>query len=138
MDCKCGIPMAPFEGETITVEDGKSLNGISGWRCPACGDVTFGHDSARAIFHLDPDAERARRSAEFTERYIRIMVGLASRPDKTRALPDDLVAVINTAAAGNLAEADTLFRSYLDSISADTLSEVVPLRSGHRRDETIT
>lgn len=48
--CEAGKGMTRLEGETFTIEHAgmiATMEGQSGWRCEACGEVEFDADSAR-------------------------------------------------------------------------------------------
>jgi len=48
--CEAGAEMVPFEGETHRVDyRGRSVDvdGLSGFRCPACGEIEFDAASAQ-------------------------------------------------------------------------------------------
>jgi HTH-type transcriptional regulator/antitoxin MqsA len=73
--------MMRFEGESFTVEHAglkSRIEGLSGWRCTACGEVEFEAESARR-YAAAGDAlvlrERARQSKEI--RRIRHKLGLS-------------------------------------------------------------
>src|SRR5437899_2126837 len=50
LNCEARKEMTRFEDETFTIEHAGitvSVEGLSGWRCGACGEVEFDADSAR-------------------------------------------------------------------------------------------
>ena len=50
INCESRKAMTRFENKTSTIEHGGSrieVEGLSGWRCGACGEVEFDADSAR-------------------------------------------------------------------------------------------
>jgi HTH-type transcriptional regulator/antitoxin MqsA len=50
LNCEAGKGMARFKGEAFTVRHAgmtATVEGLSGWRCGACGEVEFDADSAR-------------------------------------------------------------------------------------------
>ncbi|MBZ5628396.1 MAG: type II toxin-antitoxin system MqsA family antitoxin [Acidobacteriia bacterium] len=79
----CGRPkgMTRFEDETFTIDHAAMtvvVEGLSGWRCDACGEVEFDADSARRYAAAGDDLvlrERARQSKEI--RRIRRKLGLS-------------------------------------------------------------
>ena len=80
-DCDTSKPMARFEGEDFQIEHAglsATVEGLSGWRCEACGEIEFDPDSARR-YAAAGDAlvlqERARQSKEI--RRIRRKLGLS-------------------------------------------------------------
>ena len=81
LNCEDRKGLARFEGETFTVEyAGRKVmvQGLSGWRCLACGEVEFDSESARR-YATAGDAlvlrERQRQSKEI--RRIRRKLGLS-------------------------------------------------------------
>jgi len=75
LNCEARKGMIRFEGETFTIEHAgmtATVEGLSGWRCGACGDVEFDADSARRYAAAGDElvlADRARQSKEI-RRYI--------------------------------------------------------------------
>jgi len=73
--------MSRFEGETFTIRHAgmtAKLDGLSGWRCGACGEVEFDADSARRYAAAGDELvlrERQRQSKEI--RRIRRKLGLS-------------------------------------------------------------
>lgn len=52
--CEAGAEMVPFEGETHRVDycgQSVDVDGLSGFRCPACGEIEF--DAASAERYAD-------------------------------------------------------------------------------------
>ena len=50
LNCEARKGMMRFENETFTIEHAgitATVEGLSGWRCGACGEVEFDSDSAR-------------------------------------------------------------------------------------------
>ena len=50
LNCDARKGMTRFEGEAFTIEhagETTTVDGLSGWRCEACGEVEFDADSAR-------------------------------------------------------------------------------------------
>jgi HTH-type transcriptional regulator/antitoxin MqsA len=50
LNCETRKGMTRFEDETFTIEHAgmaTAVEGLSGWRCGACGEVEFDADSAR-------------------------------------------------------------------------------------------
>jgi len=50
INCESRKEMTRFENKTLTIVHGGSrieVEGLSGWRCGACGEVEFDADSAR-------------------------------------------------------------------------------------------
>ena len=81
LNCETRKGMARFEGETFTIEHAgmtATVEGLSGWRCGACGEVEFDADSARRYAAAGDElvlADRARQSKEI--RRIRRKLGLS-------------------------------------------------------------
>ena len=80
-NCEDRKGLTRFDGETFTVEHAGrkvKVEGLSGWRCGACGEVEFDAESARR-YAAAGDAlvlrERARQSKEI--RRIRRKLGLS-------------------------------------------------------------
>lgn len=79
--CGSDKAMTRFEGEAFTVDHAgatKTVRGLSGWRCGACGEVEFDAASARryaAAGDMLVWRERARQSKEI--RRIRRKLGLS-------------------------------------------------------------
>jgi HTH-type transcriptional regulator / antitoxin MqsA len=78
--CESRKGMTRFEDETFTVEHAgmtTKVEGLSGWRCDACGEVEFDAESARR-YAAAGDAlvlrDRERQSKEI--RRIRLKLGL--------------------------------------------------------------
>jgi len=80
LNCSARKQMTRFEGETLTIEHAgltKAVEGLSGWRCSACGEVEFDADSARRYAAAGDELvlrDRARQSKEI--RRIRRKLGL--------------------------------------------------------------
>jgi len=81
LNCESRKDLPRFDGETFTVEHAGrkvKVEGLSGWRCGACGEVEFDAESARR-YAAAGDAlvlrERARQSKEI--RRIRRKLGLS-------------------------------------------------------------
>lgn len=79
--CENRKGMARFKGETFSIEHGgltRKVEGLSGWRCAACGEVEFDAASARR-YAAAGDAlvlrERAQQSKDL--RRIRRKLGLS-------------------------------------------------------------
>jgi HTH-type transcriptional regulator/antitoxin MqsA len=70
MNCKSRKDMVRFENETFTIDHAGAsakVEGLSGWRYEACGDVEFDAESARRYAATGDDLvlqERARQSQE--------------------------------------------------------------------------
>ena len=81
INCVSRKKMARFEDETLTIEHGGmkiEVEGLSGWRCGACGEVEFDADSARRYAAAGDELilrERAQQSKEI--RRIRRKLGLS-------------------------------------------------------------
>jgi HTH-type transcriptional regulator / antitoxin MqsA len=81
LNCEARKDMTRFEDETFTIEHAgmtASVEGLSGWRCGACGEVEFDADSARLYAAAGDElvlADRARQSKEI--RRIRRKLGLS-------------------------------------------------------------
>ena len=81
LNCETATGMARFEGETLTIEHAgmtAKVEGLSGWRCEACGEVEFDPDSARRYAAAGDELvlrERERQSREI--RRIRKKLGLS-------------------------------------------------------------
>jgi HTH-type transcriptional regulator/antitoxin MqsA len=73
--------MVRFDDETFVVEHGGAsakVAGLSGWRCPACGEVEFDHESALAYAKAgDELVLRARKLRSEELRRIRRKLGLS-------------------------------------------------------------
>lgn len=80
LSCDSAARMTRFEGETFTVEHenlGATVENLSGWRCPDCGEVEFDPDSARRYAEAGDDLvlrDRERQRHEI--RRIRRKLGL--------------------------------------------------------------
>ena len=80
-NCDARKVMSRFEGETFTIRHAgmtAKLDGLSGWRCGACGEVEFDADSARRYAAAGDELvlrERQRQSKEM--RRIRRKLGLS-------------------------------------------------------------
>jgi HTH-type transcriptional regulator/antitoxin MqsA len=83
MSCEDGAEMRRFDGETFTVEHAEmraAVNGLSGWRCEACGEVEFDPDSARRYAEAgDELVHRARERQRHEIRRIRRKLNLSQR-----------------------------------------------------------
>jgi HTH-type transcriptional regulator/antitoxin MqsA len=81
LNCGARKGMTRFAGETFTIEHAgmtATVEGLSGWRCGACGEVEFDADSARRYAATGDDLvlqERERQSKEI--RRIRRKLGLS-------------------------------------------------------------
>jgi HTH-type transcriptional regulator/antitoxin MqsA len=81
LNCETAKGIARFEGETFTIEHADitaKVEGLSGWRCEACGEVEFDPDSARRYAAAGDELvlrERERQSREI--RRIRKKLGLS-------------------------------------------------------------
>jgi HTH-type transcriptional regulator/antitoxin MqsA len=79
--CESRKAMTRFENETFTIEHAGArikLEGLSGWRCGACGEVEFDADSARRYAAAGDELvlrERAQQSKDI--RRIRRKLGLS-------------------------------------------------------------
>ncbi|MEQ9334859.1 type II toxin-antitoxin system MqsA family antitoxin [Thalassobaculum sp.] len=80
LTCDSAKEMTRFEGETVTVEhEGltATVEGLSGWRCPDCGEVEFDPDSARRYAAAGDDLVLRHRERQRQEiRRIRRKLGL--------------------------------------------------------------
>jgi HTH-type transcriptional regulator / antitoxin MqsA len=81
LNCEDRTGLTRFKGETFTIEHAgqtASIENLSGWRCPACGEVEFDAESARR-YAAAGDAlvlrDRERQSREI--RRIRRKLGLS-------------------------------------------------------------
>lgn len=80
LTCDNGASMTRFTNEVFTVEHAglsAQVDGLSGWRCPACGEVEFDPDSARRYAGSGDAlvlAERERQAHEI--RRVRRKLGL--------------------------------------------------------------
>lgn len=81
VSCGDARGMIRFEGETFVVEhDGarQTVSDLSGWRCPACGEVEFDPGSAAAYAQAgDALVLQARRQRGEELRRIRRKLGLS-------------------------------------------------------------
>ena len=81
VSCGTRKGMTPFDDETFTIEHAgmtAQVEGLSGWRCKACGEVEFDAASARRYAAAGDELvlrERARQSKEI--RRIRRKLGLS-------------------------------------------------------------
>ena len=81
LNCAARTGMRSFEGETFTIDHAgrtAAVEGLSGWRCAACGEVEFNADSARRYAAAGDELvlrERERQSKEI--RRIRRKLGLS-------------------------------------------------------------
>lgn len=81
INCVSRNVMTRFEDETLTIEFAgrkTQVEGLSGWRCGACGEVEFDADSARRYAAAGDELilrERAQQSREI--RRIRRKLGLS-------------------------------------------------------------
>lgn len=81
LSCETGKDMARFEGESFTIDHAGMtavVDGLSGWRCDACGEVEFDADSARRYAAAGDELvlrDRERQSHEI--RRIRRKLGLS-------------------------------------------------------------
>lgn len=80
LTCDSAQAMTRFEGEALTVEhEGLSttVEGLSGWRCGACGEVEFDSDSARRFAAAGDELVLRHRERQRQEiRRIRRKLGL--------------------------------------------------------------
>jgi HTH-type transcriptional regulator/antitoxin MqsA len=80
LNCKSRKGMTRFVGETFTIEHAgltAKVEGLSGWRCSACGEVEFDASSARRYAAVGDELvlrQRAQQSKEI--RRIRRKLGL--------------------------------------------------------------
>ena len=80
LTCDNGASMTRFTNEVFTVEHAglsAQVDGLSGWRCPACGEAEFDPDSARRYAGSGDAlvlAERERQAHEI--RRVRRKLGL--------------------------------------------------------------
>jgi HTH-type transcriptional regulator / antitoxin MqsA len=81
LNCDGRRGMTRFESETFTIEhagETATVEGLSGWRCQACGEVEFDADSARRYAAAGDELvlrDRERQSKEI--RRIRRKLGLS-------------------------------------------------------------
>ncbi len=81
MNCKSRKDMVRFENETFTIDHAGAsakVDGLSGWRCEACGDVEFDAEGARRYAAAGDELvlqERARQGQEI--RRVRRDLGLS-------------------------------------------------------------
>lgn len=81
LSCGAHEGMTRFKGATFTIEHAgmtTTVEGLSGWRCAACGEVEFDAESARRYAMAGDELvlrERARQSKEI--RRIRRKLGLS-------------------------------------------------------------
>lgn len=81
INCESHKEMTRFENKTFTIEHGGSqikVEGLSGWRCGACGEAEFDADSARRYAAAGDELvlrEREQQSKEI--RRIRRKLGLS-------------------------------------------------------------
>ncbi|MBA3811993.1 MAG: type II toxin-antitoxin system MqsA family antitoxin [Caulobacteraceae bacterium] len=81
LTCEKPADVSRFEDETFAIDHAgmaARLDGLSGWRCGACGEVEFDPDSARRYAAAGDELvlrERARQSQEI--RRIRRKLGLS-------------------------------------------------------------
>jgi len=79
--CEARKGMTRFEGESFTIDHAgmtATVEGLSGWRCKACGEVAFDADSARRYAAAGDELvlrDRERQSKEI--RRIRRKLGLS-------------------------------------------------------------
>jgi len=80
LTCDSAARMTRFDGETFTVEhEGMTatVEALSGWRCPDCGEVEFDPDSARRYAEAGDDLVLRHRERQRHEiRRIRRKLGL--------------------------------------------------------------
>jgi HTH-type transcriptional regulator/antitoxin MqsA len=85
--CGGNLDAGRFEGQTFTVEHaGMAIDvaGLSGWRCPSCGEVEFDPDSARKYAAAGDELVAQERAGQGREiRRIRRKLGL-SQADAAR------------------------------------------------------
>lgn len=112
VQCESGEQMQRFEGESFTVTHAgmsATVDGLSGWRCPACGEVEFDPESAaryaeagdnlvlRARKHQQEELRRIRRKLGLTQQQAARLTGgghnAFSRYERGQATP--LPAVTN-------------------------------------------
>jgi HTH-type transcriptional regulator / antitoxin MqsA len=81
LSCEARKDMTRFEGKRFTIEHAgmtARVEGLSGWRCGACGEVEFDAESARRYAAAGDELvlrERQRQSSEI--RRIRHKLGLS-------------------------------------------------------------
>jgi HTH-type transcriptional regulator / antitoxin MqsA len=81
LNCEARKGMTRFRNETFTIEHAgmaTTVEGLSGWRCGACGEVEFDPDSARLYAAAGDELvlrERERQSREIKR--IRRKLGLS-------------------------------------------------------------
>lgn len=81
LNCGSRKVMTRFEGETFTIDHvglAATIEGLSGWRCGACGEVEFDGDSARRYAEAgDALVLKARAQQAKEIRRIRRKLGLS-------------------------------------------------------------
>ncbi len=81
LNCEARKGMMRFENETFTIEHAgmtATVEGLSGWRCGACGEVEFDADSARRYAAAGDELVRRDRERVAEEiRRIRRKLGLS-------------------------------------------------------------
>ncbi len=81
LNCEARKGMMRFENETFTIEHAgmtATVEGLSGWRCGACGEVEFDADSARRYAAAGDELVRRDRERLAEEiRRIRRKLGLS-------------------------------------------------------------
>jgi HTH-type transcriptional regulator/antitoxin MqsA len=81
LNCEAQKAMARFENETFAIEHAgitAMVEGLSGWRCGACGEVEFDSDSARRYAAAGDELVRRDRERVAEEiRRIRRKLGLS-------------------------------------------------------------
>jgi HTH-type transcriptional regulator/antitoxin MqsA len=81
INCESRKAMTRFENKTLTIEHGGSrieVEGLSGWRCGACGEVEFDADSARRYAAAGDELVLRGREQQSKEiRRIRRKLGLS-------------------------------------------------------------
>ena len=81
LNCEARKGMMRFENETFTIEHAgmtATVEGLSGWRCGACGEVEFDSDSARRYAAAGDELVRRDRERVAEEiRRIRRKLGLS-------------------------------------------------------------
>lgn len=81
LQCEANRGMKRFEGETFAIEHAglsATVEGLSGWRCPACGEVEFDAESAQRYAAAGDELVLRQRELQSREiRRIRRKLGLS-------------------------------------------------------------